>query len=118
MQRYPFAVNFIRNGFKLDIPDVVAEVTEQYRERENWLENFVSDRCIREPNARVGARDLYLAYKDWAADAGEYVCRENDFSAAMELAGYRKIKPKGKFHYEGLSLDYAAKFGSPWAATG
>lgn len=53
------AVDFIKNGFKLVIPDVVAMATEEYQNRENWLENFIDERCVREPNARVGARALY-----------------------------------------------------------
>lgn len=37
------AVNFVRNGFKLDVPDVVAEATEAYRQREDWLTNFINE---------------------------------------------------------------------------
>ena len=112
------AMNFIRNNFKLDIPDAVAQETEQYRARENWLENFIEERCIREPNARVGARDLYLEYKDWANDAGDYVRRENDFSAAMMEAGFKKITPKNKRTWIGLRLSLAKKYGNPYAASG
>lgn len=109
------AVVFARNDFKLTIPDSVAEATEAYRVREDWLNNFVSERCIREPNARVGARDLYVAYKTWAAELNEYVRRENDFAAAMDAAGFQRIKPKGKNAYLGLRLDLAAELENPYA---
>ena len=108
------AVNFVRNGFKLDVPDMVAEATEAYRQREDWLTNFINERCIREPNAREGARALYLEYKAWAEDAGEYIRRENDFSEAMEKAGYQKIKIRSKPHYTGLRIDRAAEFGNSY----
>lgn len=112
------AVNFVRNGFKLDVPDVVAEATEEYRQREDWLSNFISERCVKDPNAREGARALYLEYRAWAEESGEYIRRENDFSVAMEQAGYQRIQPKGKWHYIGLRVDYEAKFGSRCAARG
>lgn len=112
------AANFAGNGFKLTIPDTVAMATEEYRNRENWLQRFIDERCIREPNARVGARDLYIEYKSWATDTGEYVNRESDFSDAMENAGYRKITPKNKRTWLGLRLDYANIYGKPCAATG
>ena len=112
------AVNFTLNGFKLTIPDAVAMATEEYRQREDWLTNFITERCVKDPNAREGARALYLEYKAWAQDAGEYIHRENDFSDAMEKAGYQKIKPKGKYHYTGLRLDYANIYGKPCVATG
>jgi len=111
------AVEFIRSGFKLTVPDIVAMATEEYQNRENWLENFIDERCIREPNARVGARSLYEEYKRWAQDAGEYVRRETDFSAAMETAGYQKIRPKGKKTWVGLRLEFVGQFGNAYAAT-
>lgn len=112
------AVEFVKNGFKLVVPDVVAEATEEYQNRENWLENFIDERCIREPNARVGARALYNEYKRWAQDGGEYVRRETDFATAMEAAGFRRIQPKGKFHYVGVKIDLSAQFGSPYTGAG
>ena len=111
------AMNFVRNGFHLDIPEVVEEATEAYREREDWLTNFINERCIRDQNARVGAADLYREYREWAESTGDYVRRLNDFTATMEAAGYHKITPKGKKVWEGLRLDLEAKFGNPYAAT-
>lgn len=102
------AVNFVRNGFKLDIPDAVAEATEEYRQREDWLTNFINERCIRDPNAREGARALYLEYKAWAQDGGEFVRRENDFAVAMEAAGFQKVFPKNRKTWQGLRIDYDA----------
>ena len=104
------AVNFVRNGFKLDIPDAVAEATEEYRQREDWLTNFINERCIRDPNAREGARALYLEYKSWAQDGGEFVRRESDFAAAMEKAGFQKVFPKNKSTWLGLRIDYGASY--------
>lgn len=110
------AENFIRNGFKLAFPDAVIEATEEYRQRENWLENFIDERCIREPNARIGARELYQEYREWAEETGEYVRRENDFAVAMETAGYQKIAPKNKRTWVGLRLDLEVKFSNRCAA--
>lgn len=112
------AVDFAEHGFKLVIPDSVAMATEEYRNRENWLQRFIDERCTREPNARVGARELYIEYKTWAQDTGEYVNRESDFSDAMENAGYQKITPKNKRTWLGLRLDYVSMYGKPCAATG
>lgn len=111
------AVNFVRNGFRLAIPEAVAEATAQYREREDWLTNFISERCIREPNARVGAADLYQEYRDWAESTGDFIRRLNDFDTSMETAGFQKIRPKGKKSWIGLRLDMAAKYGNHYAAT-
>ena len=111
------AVNFVRNGFRLDIPEVVEEATEAYRARENWLDSFINERCIKEPNARVGAADLYREYREWAESTGDYVRRLNDFTTTMEAAGFQNIRPKNKSTWVGLRIDLEAKFGNPYAAT-
>ena len=111
------AVNFVRNGFRLDIPKVVEEATEAYRAREDWLTNFINERCIREPTARVGAADLYREYREWAESTGDYVRRLNDFDITMEAAGFQKIRPKNRKAWLGLRIDLETKFGNPYAAT-
>lgn len=108
------AQNFARNGFHLDVPESVEEVTEAYRDRENWLENFVSDRCIWEPGARVGARELYEEYKAWSNDVMEkYIRSEKEFSAEMERLGISKKKSHGVNTYFGLRICFSKNRSSP-----
>lgn len=111
------AKRFIENGYKLTIPDAVEEATEAYRGRENWLERFIDECCVREPGARAGARDLYNRFKDWAQDTGEYMHRETDFADAMERAGYQKITPKNRKTWIGLRLQTFYGAGNRWGAT-
>lgn len=101
------AQNFARNGFHLDVPESVEEATEAYRERENWLESFIADRCVREPGARVGARELYTAYREWSDAVKDYTRSEKDFAAEMEKLGIVKKKPGGVNTYFGLRIDYS-----------
>lgn len=57
------AVNFARNGYQLQTPDVVEEVTEQYRGQEDWVGNFIAECCTTAADARTGAAELYQAYR-------------------------------------------------------
>lgn len=100
------AVLFYKNGCRLPYdPDVVEEATLAYKEREDWLQTFFSERCTLEPNARVGAGELYAVYRDYAAESGDYCRRMTDFNAAMELAGFMKITPRNKRTWIGLKLN-------------
>lgn len=112
------AANFVRNGFRLQIPEVVEEATEAYREREDWLANFINERCIREPNARAKTGELYTAYKEWAESNGEFVRRGNDFTAAMEAAGFYTTKSRGYKTWIGVRVDMAQTYGNRWGASG
>ncbi len=112
------AVDFTLSGFKLTFPDAVAMATEEYRSRENWLERFISERCIREFFNDTATTEIYTEYKTWAQDTGEYTRRESDFAEALEKAGYQKITPKNRKTYVGLRLDFANIYGNPCAAMG
>lgn len=98
------AVNFARNGYQLQTPDVVDEVTEAYRGQEDWVGNFLSECCTTAADARTGAAELYQAYRAWAERSGDYVRRLPDFNAAMEAAGFQKVAPKNRKTWVGLSL--------------
>lgn len=88
---------FAENGFKLyAAPDVVAQATEEYRDREDWLQNFLEDCCILEDGARVGSQALYDAYKDWMIESGQKPMRISLFNQAMDDAGYHKVTPKNQ----------------------
>lgn len=104
------AIDFARNGYKLTTPDVVAVTAEEYRRREDWLENFLEERCALEPEARAPAGELYQIYRQWAEDAGDYVRRLTDFNAAMESRGFIKRTPAGKKIWIGLRVDHQAAY--------
>ena len=111
------AVKFAQNGYKLAIPAAVEAITDEYRAREDWFSNFINERCIKEPNARIRSGELYEAYRKWAESVGDYVRRGNDFTAAMEAAGYRYTKSKGYKTWIGIRLDFAETYRSRYSAT-
>lgn len=104
------AMDFARNGYKLTTPDVVAITAEEYRRREDWLESFLSERCILEPEARAPAGELYQIYRQWAEDSGDYVRRLTDFNAAMESRGFIKRNTHGNKAWIGLRVEHQARF--------
>lgn len=104
------AVRFSASGYRLVIPEVVKQATEKYRTQENWLLNYLEERCIRDPNARVGAMELYRDYQDWAEHSGERIRRQNDFKTAMEAMGFQRINPKNKKTWVGLCLNLKERY--------
>ena len=96
---------------RLPLPEVVEDATDQYRQRENWLENFLEACCVLEPEARAPAGDLYQTYREWAQSSGDYVRRDVEFFAAMESKGFQKITPKNRKTWVGLRVDRTSKYG-------
>lgn len=92
------AMMFAQNGYRLPVPEVVEEATDEYRQRENWLENFLEECCTAGPEARAPAGELYQMYREWAQRSGDYVRRDVEFVAAMEKQGFvRKIREGRRF---------------------
>ena len=98
------AVIFAQNGFKLTTPQAIASATSSYRHQENWLETFISECCIREPEARILDSELYQEYREWAKRSGDYVRRSVDFRAAMEAYGFVCRRPHNRKTWSGLAL--------------
>lgn len=82
----------------------------QYRQRENWLENFLEECCVMEPDARAPAGELYQTYREWAQRSGDYVRRDMEFSDAMAGKGFPKKTPAGRKVWIGLRIDHKAVF--------
>lgn len=104
------AMDFARNGYRLTTPDVVAIAAEEYRRREDWLENFLSESCVLEPVARAPAGELYQTYRQWAEDVGDFVRRLTDFNMALAGRGFIKRNTHGNKVWIGLRIDKKARF--------
>ena len=105
------AMMFAENGYRLPIPEAVEEATDEYRQRENWLENFLEECCVMEPDARAPAGELYQTYREWAQRSGDYVRRDVEFSGAMAGKGFKKIAPKNRKTWVGLRIDRTSQYG-------
>lgn len=97
------AVNFARNGYQLQTPDVVEEATETYRGQEDWVGNFLAECCTLGPGVWVPSSELYQRYRQWAENSGDYVRRLPDFNAALENRGLSRKKTKTCNVWQGVA---------------
>ena len=108
----PYIMTWIINGakkaieanFHTELPKVVKEAIDKYRESNDWLGQFIEERCEVDPSYSEKSGDLYQQYRFSCMANGEYVRSTSDFYGALEKAGYCKRKSnKGSFVY-GLKL--------------
>lgn len=104
------AMMFAQNGYRLPVPEVVEEATDEYRQRENWLENFLEECCVMEPDARAPAGELYKEYREWAQRSGDYVRRSVEFSDAMAGKGFVKKVRDGRRFWLGIKKISAIEY--------
>ena len=104
---------FHRARYHVSPPATVVTATDRYKQREDWLELFLAERCIIERDAKVKGGELYGEYKNFAQATGDYCRRGNDFTKAMEERGFVRILANGRSYWRGIRIDYAQDYGEP-----
>lgn len=94
----------IRNNYEPPVPMCVADAVSAYRDKNDWLGNFILENCEVKEGAIQKSGDFYLAYRDYCLRNGEYVRSTSDFASALEQAGFTKIKKRDGMYILGISL--------------
>ncbi|MHB9066248.1 MAG: DNA primase family protein [Pirellulaceae bacterium] len=85
-------------------PDVVKAATGGYRAEMDMVGNFISECCIEDQQASVGATALFKRYKQWCEDAGERALNQTRFGAQLTERGFDGQKQGGSVLRFGLQL--------------
>lgn len=104
------AMKYISNNYRLNPPEAVKIATEQYYSSEDWLGNFLDEKC-EVGNYEESGGLLYRSYSSWCETNNEYKRRPRDFTAALETRGFTKRKTMHGAIWSGLKLLNA--FGLP-----
>ncbi len=99
------AVEWYAQG--LGEPSSVATATQDYRESEDRLQEWLNACLVKEEGARVAPMAARRAYADWAEDAGlDRKERLSGWALAVELEsrGFKKAKKRGAWGFDGLRL--------------
>ena len=85
-------------------PPVVVAATAGYREEMDTLAAFLAECCEIDRMARIEARDLYGAYKEWASAAGEPVASQRALGMRLAERGLESTKSNGRTIWLGVRL--------------
>ncbi len=90
--------------YKIPLPKCVQDAIDAYKRENDWLGHFLDDKCELGSELREKSSDLYVAYRNYCNDTNEFVRSTTDFYAAIETAGFQRVKPKGRSFITGLRL--------------
>jgi putative DNA primase/helicase len=71
-------------------PPAVQSATASYLADEDTIGLFLAERCTDDPNATVEVKDLFAAWTEWSARAGEFTGSIKRFSTALAARGLRR----------------------------
>ncbi len=91
----------------LNPPDAVKQTTEEYRQEMDPLADFIADKCVMVPQARVSNPEIWKAYKTWCEENGErYPLGRKRFTQALKASGFDQYPDAGKRIWIGIGLVY------------
>jgi len=90
--------DFLSRGGRLDPPQAVMEATEEYRQEEDSLGRFLTERITPVEGARILVKDLFADYRNWCEATGEKATIEtaNKMSMALRKMDGMEVRPAGK----------------------
>jgi len=65
---------------------------------------FIEEACIREPNARIQAGELYKEYKFWCEENGHHAMSSTRIAPEWKRLGFEKRTSGGKRYYDGVRM--------------
>lgn len=98
------AKKFLASGGRIELPEVVKKATEEFREENDWLNNYISECCERGDNYQVSAGDLYQDYREFCKRTGEMPKSQQAFGKALNSGGFRKGRTGTMRYWKGLKL--------------
>lgn len=103
---------WILEGYKdyqkvgLDIPDIVRMATNEYKEDNDVILDFINECCDFDSNNSIYAKDLYSAYTLYTKENKSYTLGNRKFFTKVEEKGYPKKEVEQRYKkFMGIKLN-------------
>lgn len=94
----------IENSYKIEVPDAVKSVVEEYRATNNDFQEFLDSCCNVGDGYSIPSGELYTAYRSYATSQGFFPKNKQDFYSNLERAGFSKHRRSRGVAVMGLTL--------------
>ncbi len=98
------AKKVIADNYKIDPPQKVRDAIEHYKESNDWLSYFLSERCELDPAYVAKSSEVYNEYRIFCTQVGEFTRSTTDFYTALETVGFERYRDRKGRYIKGLRL--------------
>jgi P4 family phage/plasmid primase-like protien len=91
-----------KNG--LGVPQAVEDATNEYRQEQDVIGEFLTERCVRDAQARDTSKRLWEAWKSWCEDNGEKEGTQKAFGLKLSERGFTQARTKSGRFWQGIRL--------------
>lgn len=101
---YGWLENGYRKWLKIEVPDAVKSVVEEYRATNNDFQEFLDSCCNVGNGFSSPSGELYTAYRSYATAQGSFAKNKQDFYSNLERSGFSKHRTSRGVIVMGLTL--------------
>lgn len=94
----------IKDNYKITPPQKVCDAIEHYRDSNDWLSYFLSERCEIDSSYIAKSGEVYNEYRIFCTQMGEYIRSTTDFYTALETVGFEKFRDRNGRYIKGVKL--------------
>lgn len=94
----------IADNYKIEPPQKVRDAIEHYKESNDWLSYFLSERCELDPAYVEKSSEVYNEYRIFCTQVGEFIRSTTDFYTALETVGFERYRDRKGRYIKGLRL--------------
>lgn len=94
----------IADNYKIEPPQKVRDAIEHYKESNDWLSYFLSERCELDHAYVAKSSEVYNEYRIFCTQVGEFTRSTTDFYTALETVGFERYRDRKGRYIKGLRL--------------
>lgn len=94
----------IAADFQIEPPQCVKDAIGAYREDNDWLGRFLSERCELNSCYKEKSGEIYKEYRRYCNETGDFIRSTTDFYGALDLCGFERKKTNKGILVRGLRL--------------
>lgn len=94
----------IADNYKIEPPQKVRDAIEHYKESNDWLSYFLSERCELDSAYVAKSSEVYNEYRVFCTQVGEFTRSTTDFYTALETVGFERYRDRKGRYIKGLRL--------------
>lgn len=94
----------IAADFQIEQPQCVKEAIGAYREDNDWLGRFLSERCEVNSCYKEKSGEIYKEYRRYCNETGDFIRSTTDFYGALDLCGFERKKTNKGILVRGLRI--------------
>jgi len=89
---------------RLQTPNIITSVTDEYRAEMDVIGNFINERCVQKKGIKINIRVLYKVYSEWCEENNEHAISERFFTLRLKEIGFCQCRSATERFWVGVGL--------------